>query len=498
MGAGWGNLGRLLLQYAKNVYAYVLTVDIYCTRPNCLKPLNSFTDLDSGNTIKTIAQKFCTACGMPLLLGGRYIVEKPIARGGFGATFLARDRYTPAMKKCVVKLLQPVGFTSSQMAIAKQMFEREATVLEDLGTHPQIPDLLAYFEVPSGQDEFFYLVQEFVDGFTLEQIVQQHGAIAEADVLEIMQSLLPVLQFIHEKGSIHRDIKPANIMVRKLDQIYFLLDFGAVKQVAGVAQGQKSTGIFTPGYGAPEQMRGDTVFPATDLYAFAVTCLYLLTGKEPEELFDVHSNKWQWDRFVKLSPNLNHVLQKMLEAAPSDRFNSAAIVLQSLNQKSSSHLHTIVQPPVNPAPPQPVVAKKAAKPVVPRSNKAPWLLSASIPAQFIAAFLLGVEAMLLWQVSEKLGAIAAIGTPTNLIAFGVAIAIITLLRVSSILDNKDLFFFVNLLSIGGLWAAKSFVSSLNFLPALLDILPYCGVAGLGAIALMAAFRLIFQLLYSMF
>ena len=80
---------------------------------------------------------------------------------------------------------------------------------------------------------FFYLVQEFVDGFTLEQIVEQHGAIAEADVLEIMQSLLPVLTFIHDKGSIHRDIKPSNIMVRKLDQTYFLLDFGAVKQVAG-------------------------------------------------------------------------------------------------------------------------------------------------------------------------------------------------------------------------------------------------------------------------
>jgi len=170
---------------------------------------------------------------MPLLLGGRYIVERPIAQGGFGATFLARDRYTPAMKRCVVKLLQPVGLTSSQMVIAKQMFEREATVLEDLGTHPQIPDMLAYFEVQSGQDEFFYLVQEFVDGFTLEQIVEQHGAIAEADVLEIMQSLLPVLTFIHDKGSIHRDIKPSNIMVRKLDQTYFLLDFGAVKQVAG-------------------------------------------------------------------------------------------------------------------------------------------------------------------------------------------------------------------------------------------------------------------------
>jgi serine/threonine protein kinase len=481
-------------------------VDIYCTRPNCTKPLNSFADLDSGNTIKTIAQKFCTACGMPLLLGGRYIVERPIAQGGFGATFLARDRYTPAMKRCVVKLLQPVGLTSSQMVIAKQMFEREATVLEDLGTHPQIPDLLAYFEVQAGNEEFFFLVQEFVDGFTLEQIVEQHGAIAEADVLEIMQSLLPVLQFIHEKGSIHRDIKPANIMVRKLDQTYFLLDFGAVKQVAGAVQGQKSTGIFTPGYGAPEQMRGDTVFPATDLYAFAVTCLFLLTGKEPDELFDVNYNKWQWDRFVKLSPSFNKVLQKMLETAPSDRYDSAPSVIQALSSQTA-----VTATPVKPKHqtsiqvPVPIASSNAINaPSVPKApskspkpQKTPWLLAAPIPTQFIAAFLLGVEAMLLWQVSTTVG-IAAIGSPANLITFAIALLGVILLRVNSILDNKDLFVFVNLLSFAAVWGGQIFVKTLfQSFPNWIDIAQYCGVAGFSAIAIMAAFRLIFQLLYSL-
>jgi serine/threonine-protein kinase len=482
-------------------------VDIYCTRPNCLKPLNSFADLDSGNTIKTITQKFCTSCGMPLLLGGRYIVEKPIARGGFGATFLARDRYTPAMKRCVVKLLQPVGLTSSQMVTAKQMFEREATVLEDLGSHPQIPDLLAYFEVQSGQDEFFYLVQEFVDGFTLEQIVEQHGAIAESDVLEIMQSLLPVLHFIHEKGSIHRDIKPANIMVRKLDQIYYLLDFGAVKQVAGTVQGQKSTGIFTPGYGAPEQMRGDTVFPSTDLYAFAVTCLYLLTGKEPDELFDVNYNKWQWDRFVKLSPNLNKVLQKMLETAPSDRFTASADVLRALSsqivaqspqtpvQATPQAKHqTSIQVPV-PAP-LPNFSPSVPKSVTPRSQKTPWLLSASIPTQLVAAFLLGVEAMLLWQVTMTVG-LALLTMPANLITFAIAMIVILVLRVTAIFDNKDLFVFVNLLSLAAIWGGTFFAKAqFESLPAWLELAQYCGIAGFTAIAVMSAFRLIFQILYS--
>jgi serine/threonine protein kinase len=480
-------------------------VDIYCTRPNCTKPLNAFADLDSGNTLKTIAQKFCMACGMPLLLGGRYIVERPIAQGGFGATFLARDRYTPAMKRCVAKLLQPVGLTGSQMVIAKQMFEREATVLEDLGTHPQIPDLLAYFEVQAGTDEFFFLVQEFVDGFTLEQIVEQHGAIAEADALEIMQSLLPVLTFIHDKGSIHRDIKPANIMVRKLDQTYFLLDFGAVKQVAGAAQGQKSTGIFTPGYGAPEQMRGDTVFPATDLYAFAVTCLFLLTGKDPDELFDVNYNKWQWDRFVKLSPNLNNVLHKMLETAPSDRFTSSADVLQALNSKISVQPAPAQTPAAKPAhqtsiqvpAPLPNFSPSVPKPVALRSQKTPWILSAPISIQFIGAFLLGVEAMLLWQLSATVG-LAFIGSPANLIAFAAVLLGVVILRISSILDNKDLFVFVDLLSFAVVWGVQTFLKLAQFqsFPNWIEIAQYCGVAGFSAIALMAAFRLIFQLLYS--
>ena len=446
---------------------------------------------------------------MPLLLGGRYIVEKPIARGGFGATFLARDRYTPAMKRCVVKLLQPIGFTPQQMAIAKQMFEREATVLEDLGTHPQIPDLLAYFEVQSGQDEFFYLVQEFVDGFTLEKVIEMHGgAIAEADALEIMQSLLPVLTFIHNKGSIHRDIKPANIMIRQADQVYFLLDFGAVKQVAGVAQGQKSTGIFTPGYGAPEQMRGDTVFPATDLYAFAVTCLFLLTGKEPEELFDVNYNRWAWDRFVKLSPNLNNVLHKMLETAPSDRFSSADEVLQALNSQTATKASTKSSPTpqpkhqtsiqVPPPAPLPNFSPSVPKPLAQRSQKAPWLLSAPISKQFIAAFLIGVEAMLLWQVSTTVG-LALIGSPANLITFAAVMLGVVILRISTILDNKDLFVFVNLFSFAAVFGIQFFkiIPLFQQLPQWLDILALCGVGGFGAIALMAAFRLIFQLLYSL-
>ncbi|MEE3716730.1 serine/threonine-protein kinase [Tumidithrix elongata RA019] len=498
-------------------------MDIYCTRPNCPKPVNACPDLDTGGTIKTISQKFCVTCGMPLFLAGRYLTEKPLARGGFGAAYIARDRYTPAMRRCVVKQLMPLGLTGQQLEIAKQMFDREGEVLERLGTHPQIPDLLAFFEVQAGKDNFFYLVQEFIDGFTLEQLVEQHGAIAEADVVEIMSSLLPVLQFVHDHGSIHRDIKPSNIMIRKADQTYFLLDFGAVKQVTAAAAGQKSTGIFTPGYGAPEQMRGDKVFPSSDLYAFAVTCLYLLTGKEPDDLFDVNTNKWNWHSAIAVNPDLVRLLDRMLETAPNMRFESAKDVLDALKQIYAPTSQTLTQPsqtsisapsqvPVSappavvtppPAPASRRVASASPPPVqaarqVPASPSAtPWLLSAPLGNQLFAAFLIGFEGMLLGLVAYYVG-FAQIGMQPSLLILGGVVLSILWLRISQILDNKDLLIFVNVGTILAVVGLQLFAKlpQLQSLPSLENMALMSAIAGFATVTCMALFRLIFQLLYS--
>ncbi len=321
-------------------------MEIYCTRPQCPRPQNHFVDLDDNATLRSAQQKYCSACGMPLILAGRYLPIKLLGRGGFGAAFLSRDRYTPGMRECVVKQFLPAtNLSPTQRKLAQDLFEREAVVLEEIGSqHDQIPNLFAFFPVMAAglqsqqQEQFFYLVQEYIDGENLEEELVRRGEFSESEILFVMRSILPVLQFVHDKNIIHRDIKPSNIM-RHVNGKLFLLDFGAVKQVTNSPSGagNSSTGIYSLGFAPPEQMSGGQVFPSTDLYALAVTIILLLTGqKDINKLFDAYSNQIKWRDKVDISPYIAEILDKMLRSAPNQRFQSAEEVLIALDESAES------------------------------------------------------------------------------------------------------------------------------------------------------------------
>lgn len=336
-------------------------MQIYCTRPSCTQPVNSFADLDDSATLKTVQQKYCITCGMPLILDGRYLPLKLLGRGGFGAAFLARDRRTPTRRLCAVKQLQPpANLNLTQIEWVKKSFEREAEVLERLGSHPQIPELYAFFEQPApGQrsnqpQDFFYLVQEYIDGLNLFEEMEGKGKFSEASVEEVLQEILKVLQFVHDSGSIHRDIKPSNIMRHRQNGRLYLLDFGAVKQVTAGVSLQSSMVLGTPGFAPPEQMAGRQVYHSTDLYSLAVTCLYLLTGKQPAELYDSYNDRWNWRGHTQISERLGNILDRMLLPVPSQRFQEAVEVLEALNRVPD----TAVSPP----PPAPPTAPPTAPP----------------------------------------------------------------------------------------------------------------------------------------
>ena len=326
-------------------------METYCTRPECSQPINNFSELDDRSQLQTAQQKYCQSCGMPQILAGRYIPQKLLGKGGFGAAYLACDRHTTQLRQCVVKQFQPSNhFDEKTLNIAQDLFSREAEVLETLGNeHPQIPDLYAFFpliipETGAGEKQFFYIVQEYIEGETLAQEMARKGKLSEAEVREVLENLLQVLDFVHEHHSIHRDIKPSNMMRDRAGKLY-LLDFGAVKRVTGAATSNYSTGIYSMGFAPPEQMQGRQVYPSTDLYALAASCVRLLTGKPIQELYDSYQNQWQWRKEATVSDSLANLLDQMLLPTPKDRFPSAKAVLKALQDHSDAESN----PPSSPA-----------------------------------------------------------------------------------------------------------------------------------------------------
>jgi serine/threonine protein kinase len=142
----------------------------------------------------------------------------------------------------------------------------------------------------------------------------------------------------------------------------YLLDFGAVKQVtAASSTGGKSTGIYSMGFAPPEQMSGSTVYPSTDLYALAVTCITLLTGKDTGELYDSYNNTWNWQPHAQVNGAIAAILDRMLCATPNQRYDSAEAVLAALKAAVQSKPAAPVAAPAPIAPtPQPVSGASSA------------------------------------------------------------------------------------------------------------------------------------------
>lgn len=298
---------------------------IYCLNPLCRDRLNP----DGYN--------FCQSCGFQLLLKSRYRTVKFLGGGGFGRTYLAVDQDCMNLP-CVVKQFSPsLDIQAEPVALRKatDMFYQEAVRLLQLGEHPQIPRLLAYFE----QEKHLYLVQELIDGQDLRQELAIEGVFSELKIRQLLADMLPVLKFIHTNGVIHRDIKPGNIMRRRKDGKFVLIDFGVSKLGTGTKLGKVGTKVGTAGFTPLEQMRGQA-YPASDLYSLGVTCVCLLTQCFPteegsDEAYNPMEGRWMWrehlPQSITISPELGKILDKLLQDLPKHRYQSADEVLQDLN-----------------------------------------------------------------------------------------------------------------------------------------------------------------------
>ena len=214
--------------------------------------------------------------GLAGLQLGPWRLERPLGQGGMGTVWLARradGRFegTAAVKLLNLALLSPTG---------QERFRREGSVLARL-THPGIARLLDAGVGGTGQP---YLVLEHVDGMPIDRYVRERG-LGTADCLALFQQVLAAVSHAHANLVVHRDLKPSNILVTA-DGTVKLLDFGIAKLLDddtgdGSPLTQEGGRAFTPQYAAPEQVRGEPLTTATDVYALGVLLYQLISNTHP-------------------------------------------------------------------------------------------------------------------------------------------------------------------------------------------------------------------------
>ncbi len=265
------------------------------------------------------------------LLDNRYEVSQFLGNGGFGRTYLARDRQR-FNELCVLKEFAPQINSPEILRKAEELFRREAGTLYQL-RHEQIPEFRATLCLKIQGQDVLLIVEQYVAGQTYEQWVEAGHRLDEAGAVQFLRQMLPVLTYIHTRGVVHRDISPDNLILEKNSGKPFLIDFGSVRQVATTAMQLSgmaaSTQIHKPGFSPREQLRGE-VSPSTDLYSLAVTTLVLVTGRSPIELYDDQIDLWHWRQFVRFQPTLETLLDQMLATWTRDRTRSAADAMQIL------------------------------------------------------------------------------------------------------------------------------------------------------------------------
>jgi formylglycine-generating enzyme required for sulfatase activity/predicted Ser/Thr protein kinase len=266
-------------------------------------------------------------------LGGRYEIIEVLGNGGFGITHKATDTQKPSKPICVVKELLPQHHNT----FAANFFEKEARILEVLGTHSQIPHLLAYFE----ENQKFYIVQEFIQGQCLDKEIIPGKRLSEGYVAKLLQDVLEVLAFVHQQQVIHRDIKPQNLIRRQQDGKVCLIDFGIVKEIASQiidSRGSMQTSIMagTLGYMPAEQVRGKPVF-ASDIYALGITAIQALTGLRSQDLEeDPQTAELLWQKQAQVNDNLAAFITKMVRRHHSLRYQNAQVALEDFKKLTAS------------------------------------------------------------------------------------------------------------------------------------------------------------------
>ncbi|MFV2071186.1 MAG: protein kinase [Thermoanaerobaculales bacterium] len=262
---------------------------------------------------------------------GKYQVNAKIAAGGFGVIFKAWD---PFIKRTVA-----IKMCSTPDEEVRQRFQQEAQFVGNL-VHRNITLVFDY----GVQDEVPYIVQEFLTGYDLDELLTAGVVGDEYAIASILLQVCEGLDFAHNRGIVHRDIKPSNIRVLE-DGTVKIMDFGIAKSLEASSKlTQTGIALGTAGYLAPEQIQGKPVDPRTDVFALGIVAYELITGIRPFEgkslsnvLYKILNEEPLAPRDVPpgCSETLDTIVRRCMAKEPSERYQTAAALLEDLRKITS-------------------------------------------------------------------------------------------------------------------------------------------------------------------
>ncbi|GAK60136.1 serine/threonine kinase [Candidatus Vecturithrix granuli] len=268
------------------------------------------------------------------ILQHRYRIESILGQGSMGITYRAMD-----MQENRIVALKQLHFSRLQEWKPLELFEREVAILQKLN-HPRIPAYIDYFTLESSADTQFTLVQEYVEGKTLQALVEGGWRGTEREILDIFLQLINILAYLHtlHPPVIHRDINPKNLLLSQTNEVY-LVDFGAVQEKIRTTFLGGSTIVGTYGYVPFEQFSGQAV-PASDYYAAGATLLYMLSHRPPAD-FPTEQYKPDFQKSLRISTQMRRLLNGLLEFDVSKRIASPDAVRNILENTFTTKAPTL-------------------------------------------------------------------------------------------------------------------------------------------------------------
>jgi serine/threonine-protein kinase len=305
-----------------------------------------------------------------VLVGGKYRLDRPLGAGGMGAVWVAR--HTQLDVDVAIKLMAP-GLASSPSAVAR--FHREAKAAAQLKT-PHVVHIYD-FGVEDGSP---FIAMELLDGEDLDSLLQRDKRLPLARAAAILAQAAKGLRAAHDAGIVHRDLKPSNLFLADVggDMVVKILDFGIAKEVAPAPSPRASTttGVVlgSPLYMSPEQARGGSVGPASDLWSLAVVAFEMVTGTHPflgNTMGDVIAKICGDELPVpsQLAPGLPRELDaffaRALKRDPARRFASARELSDAFTVVAAARAEDESRPTLPALQEAPSLAERASAPTEP-------------------------------------------------------------------------------------------------------------------------------------